>query len=89
MLAGAAWRRRSRRAHRARLTKNQIINLPAIKVGKVGGEKLTVKTAGNEFSAPLLEKGERVLVFSQFVGLLEILREEIDSRGWRHWYLAG
>jgi SNF2 family DNA or RNA helicase len=48
-----------------------------------------VKTAGNEFSAPLLEKGERVLVFSQFVGLLEILREEIDSRGWRHWYLAG
>jgi SNF2 family DNA or RNA helicase len=38
---------------------------------------------------PLLEEGEKVLVFSQFVGLLEILREEIKARGWQHWYLAG
>ena len=38
---------------------------------------------------PLIEEGERVLVFSQFVGLLDILRSEIESRGWRHWYLAG
>ncbi len=38
---------------------------------------------------PLMEEGEKVLVFSQFVGLLEILRAEIKRRGWQHWYLAG
>ncbi|HXI72188.1 MAG TPA: DEAD/DEAH box helicase [Verrucomicrobiae bacterium] len=38
---------------------------------------------------PMMEEGEKVLVFSQFVGLLEILRDEIKQRGWRHWYLAG
>ncbi len=38
---------------------------------------------------PLIEEGQKVLVFSQFVGLLEILRDEIKERGWKHWYLAG
>ena len=38
---------------------------------------------------PLIEEGEKVLVFSQFVGLLDLLREEIQTRGWQHWYLAG
>ena len=38
---------------------------------------------------PLIEEGQKVLVFSQFVGLLEILREEIKTRGWQQWYLAG
>jgi hypothetical protein len=38
---------------------------------------------------PLMEEGQKVLVFSQFVGLLEILRDEIQKRGWQHWYLAG
>ena len=38
---------------------------------------------------PLIEEGEKVLVFSQFVGLLDILRDEIKQRGWKHWYLAG
>jgi SNF2 family DNA or RNA helicase len=38
---------------------------------------------------PLIEEGEKVLVFSQFVGLLDILRDEIKERGWKHWYLAG
>ena len=38
---------------------------------------------------PLMEEGEKVLVFSQFVGLLDILRDEIKERGWKHWYLAG
>jgi SNF2 family DNA or RNA helicase len=36
-----------------------------------------------------MEEGEKVLVFSQFVGLLEILRDEIKKRDWKHWYLAG
>ena len=38
---------------------------------------------------PLLEEGEKVLVFSQFVGLLDLLREEVKQREWPHWYLAG
>lgn len=38
---------------------------------------------------PLIEEGQKVLVFSQFVELLDILRGEMETRGWRHWYLAG
>jgi SNF2 family DNA or RNA helicase len=38
---------------------------------------------------PLMEEGEKVLVFSQFVGLLDILRTELVERKWTHWYLAG
>jgi SNF2 family DNA or RNA helicase len=38
---------------------------------------------------PLMEEGEKVLVFSQFVELLEILRGELKKRGWKQWYLAG
>jgi len=38
---------------------------------------------------PLMEEGEKVLVFSQFVELLDILRHEMKTRGWQNWYLAG
>jgi superfamily II DNA or RNA helicase len=38
---------------------------------------------------PLMEEGEKVLVFSQFVELLDILRGEMKARGWQHWHLAG
>jgi hypothetical protein len=38
---------------------------------------------------PLIEEGQKVLVFSQFVGLLDILRDEVKQRDWPHWYLAG
>jgi hypothetical protein len=38
---------------------------------------------------PLIKEGEKVLVFSQFVGLLDILRDELKKRDWPHWYLAG
>ena len=38
---------------------------------------------------PLIEEGQKVLVFSQFVELLEILRDEMKERTWQHWYLAG
>jgi hypothetical protein len=31
------------------------MNIPAIQIGKVGGDKLTVKTASAELSAPLGE----------------------------------
>lgn len=38
---------------------------------------------------PLVEDGQKVLVFSQFVGVLEILRDEIAPLGWKTFYLAG
>jgi SNF2 family DNA or RNA helicase len=42
-----------------------------------------------EMLEPLIEEGQKVLVFSQFVDLLGILRDEVRTRKWRHWYLAG
>lgn len=36
-----------------------------------------------------MDAGHRVLVFSQFVSMLTILRREIDRRGLRHCYLDG
>jgi phosphoribosylformylglycinamidine synthase len=33
----------------------KLMGVPAIQIGKVGGDQLTVKTAGGEFSAPLTE----------------------------------
>jgi SNF2 family DNA or RNA helicase len=38
---------------------------------------------------PLLEEGHKVLVFSQFVTMLDILRDTMRQRGWEHFYLAG
>ena len=33
----------------------KLMGVPAVQIGKVGGDKLTVKTAAGEFSAPLAE----------------------------------
>ena len=38
---------------------------------------------------PLMEEGQKVLVFSQFVELLSLLRPELKAREWREFYLAG
>ena len=38
---------------------------------------------------PLMEEGEKVLVFSQFVELLSLLKPALAARKWTHWYLAG
>jgi hypothetical protein len=42
-----------------------------------------------EMLEPLLEQGEKVLVFSQFVTLLELLRPVLEKRGWPIYYLTG
>jgi SNF2 family DNA or RNA helicase len=36
-----------------------------------------------------MEAGHKVLVFSQFVTVLELLRETVKRREWPHFYLAG
>jgi SNF2 family DNA or RNA helicase len=38
---------------------------------------------------PLIEEGHKALVFSQFVTMLDLLREKVKQRGWPHFYLAG
>jgi hypothetical protein len=38
---------------------------------------------------PLIEEGEKVLVFSQFVDALHLLKEAVEGRDWKTWYLAG
>jgi hypothetical protein len=38
---------------------------------------------------PLMEEGHKVLVFSQFVELLELLKPLLEARGWPMFYLAG
>jgi len=36
-----------------------------------------------------MEEGHKVLVFSQFVTMLDILRDSMTAHGWKHFYLAG
>lgn len=38
---------------------------------------------------PLMEEGEKVLVFSQFVELLELLKKPLKERQWKTYFLAG
>ena len=38
---------------------------------------------------PLMEEGHKVLVFSQFVTMLELVRESVRARAWPYFYLAG
>jgi SNF2 family DNA or RNA helicase len=38
---------------------------------------------------PLMEEGQKVLVFSQFVEMLDLLRAGITERGWSSHYLVG
>jgi len=38
---------------------------------------------------PLMEEGQKVLVFSQFVEMLNLLKPELESRQWPMFYLAG
>lgn len=57
--------------------------------------KADAKMAGAKMEAlmeqlePLMEEGQKVLVFSQFVELLHLLRPAIEDRGWPVFYLAG
>ena len=38
---------------------------------------------------PIIEEGHKVLVFSQFIQMLDIIRAEIERREWRHFLLTG
>lgn len=38
---------------------------------------------------PLMEEGHKVLVFSQFVEMLNLIQVAVKARDWKHFYLAG
>ncbi len=42
-----------------------------------------------ELLEPIIEEGNKVLIFSQFVELLELVEREMSARGWKHWMLTG
>ena len=42
-----------------------------------------------ELLEPIMEEGGKVLVFSQFVEMLELIRAQIVARGWAHFLLTG
>ncbi len=42
-----------------------------------------------ELLEPLIEQGQKVLVFSQFVSMLEIIQKELENRAWKHYILTG
>lgn len=54
---------------------------PAVESAKVG--------ALMDLLEPLMEEGQKVLVFSQFVQMLEIIEDEILTRGWHSFKLTG
>ncbi len=42
-----------------------------------------------ELLEPLIEEGQKILVFSQFVSMLEIIQNELQAREWKHFILTG
>ena len=42
-----------------------------------------------ELLGDLIAEGRRVVVFSQFVSMLELIRSDIEERGWDHAWLTG
>jgi SNF2 family DNA or RNA helicase len=42
-----------------------------------------------ELLEPLMEEGSKVLVFSQFITMLDLIRKAIKAKQWKQFYLAG
>jgi SNF2 family DNA or RNA helicase len=42
-----------------------------------------------ELLEPLMEEGHKVLVFSQFVSMIELVQPQVAERGWKHFVLTG
>jgi len=60
--------------------------LDSEKAAKTESAKLTALL---DLLEPILSEGHKVLVFSQFVGMLDIIRAEIERREWKHFLLTG
>jgi SNF2 family DNA or RNA helicase len=67
----------------------QICCHPALVDGKLIEAESAKMAALEDLLEPLMEEGHKVLVFSQFVTMLDLLRDMAKQREWRHFYLAG
>jgi len=73
----------------ALLRLRQICCHPALVDSKLRQAESAKLNALVDLLEPLMEEGHKVLVFSQFVTMLDLLRETVKERDWQHFYLAG
>ena len=67
----------------------QICCHPALVSEKAAQADSAKLTALFDVLEPIIEEGHKVLVFSQFIQMLDIIRAEIERREWRHFLLTG
>jgi len=67
----------------------QICCHPALVDAKLHLAEAAKVSALEDLLEPLMEEGHKVLVFSQFVTMLDLLRETVNKHQWPHFYLAG
>ncbi len=67
----------------------QICCHPALVSETVANAESAKLTALFDLLEPIIAEGHKVLVFSQFIQMLDIIRAEIERRQWRHFLLTG
>src|SRR5207302_4992887 len=67
----------------------QICCHPALVSAKAREAESDKRTALLDLLEPLVAEGHKLLIFSQFVEMLAIIRAEIERREWRHFVLTG
>ena len=67
----------------------QICCHPALVDAKLREAESAKLVALEDLLEPLMEEGHKVLVFSQFVTMLDLIRDTAKQREWPHYYLAG
>jgi superfamily II DNA or RNA helicase len=67
----------------------QICCHPALVTDKVANAESAKLTALFDLLEPIIAEGHKVLVFSQFVQMLGLIRAEIERREWPHFLLTG
>ncbi|MEQ1853044.1 MAG: DEAD/DEAH box helicase, partial [Chthoniobacteraceae bacterium] len=67
----------------------QICCHPALVSDKAANAESAKLTALFDILEPIIAEGHKVLVFSQFIQMLEIIRTEIVRREWPHFLLTG
>jgi SNF2 family DNA or RNA helicase len=67
----------------------QICCHPALVSEKAANAESAKLTALFDLLEPIIAEGHKVLVFSQFITMLGIIRAEIERREWRHFLLTG
>ena len=67
----------------------QICCHPALVSEKAANAESAKLTALFDLLEPIIAEGHKVLVFSQFIQMLDIIRAEIERRQWPHFLLTG